>query len=174
MLVDRLAIGTVPTSRFGALDVFTLSSLGTADITGTSTFAGNYGIYGLGTVFDTDMNTTRQTHLHATMAPFTTGVATIMGGNYGTALSLSGSHQLHPTNLTGTISLVRPLVRHRFRRDLTGAYQGNVSTSAVMESVTVTFVPEPAPEPLARFLALGLAAVAGLRRLTRTTAARRA
>jgi hypothetical protein len=107
--------------------------------------------------------TTSDAHAMLTTVPFTTGMVSVVNvAAYQTNFRRSGSNNLNPGNLTGTISVVRPLVVNSFQRlgpGLVGG--GNVSYGGI-ETMKLTFLPEPS---MALMLGCGGLALAGLARL---------
>jgi hypothetical protein len=107
--------------------------------------------------------TTSDAHAMQTVMPFTTGmVSAVNVAAYQTKFRRTGSNNLNPTNLTGTISIVRPVVVNSYQRLgplLSGG--GGVSYAGI-ETMKLTFLPEPS---MALMLACGGLALAGLSRL---------
>lgn len=166
LLQDTVSVGTAvaftPTgySQFSVL----VKAAQSPALAGPDVLAGNYGLFGTGTFTNTALATARKTQNQATEAPFTTGVATAMGGGFGTALSSTGSFALNTTNLTGMISMVKPLLTLQFSRNQAGQYIGLTNFFATLNRVEVTFMPEPAVTLLLSVGVLGLGGLAGLRR----------
>jgi hypothetical protein len=96
--------------------------------------------------------------------PFTTGMVSVINpAAYLTRARATGSNMLDPTNLTGTISLVRPTLLNVYER--TGASLLGVGTAfGPIDHVELTFLPEPS---MTLMLACGGLALAGLSRLRR-------
>lgn len=109
----------------------------------------------------------RKTFLFQTEAPFTTGTVFAGPGSYSTSFSLSGGHSLNTSNLTGTISMVRPFLNNKFARNEAGLFTGRVFALSGLERLTVTFageVPEPGSIAMLAFGVLGLGGLVGMRR----------
>jgi hypothetical protein len=115
---------------------------------------GHYTITGGGTTSDAD--------IQFTTMPFTTGMASVINPlAYLTAARSTGSNNLDPTNLTGTISLVRPALLNAY--DRSGPLLNGIGTAwGQIDHVQLTFLPEPS---MALMLACGGLALAGLSRL---------
>jgi hypothetical protein len=134
-------------------------------ITGTPTVVQEYGRRATGTAYNTALQSTRTTQVFETQAPWTTGAITVMGGAYGTQVTLTGTNNLNPTNLTGTISVVKPVLGNAFTRLPNGTYAGNAFNGFhFARSFTLTFVPEPGTAMMLACGALGLAGLVTLRR----------
>lgn len=119
--------------------------LPTANLTGPCSDAGDYGI--VGTININSGASVLQ--FQETIAPFTTGPVRA----YAPYLASTGSFNFNATNLTGMISVVRPILTHTFRRD-GGVYDGAAGfLTTRVERVTLTFLPEPGQRLM---LALGL------------------
>jgi hypothetical protein len=125
---------------------------------------GNYGIHGSGTQTNTVTGIPKKSMAFDTSNPFTTGQITVKGGDFGTAITISGTHALNTANLTGTISLVQPVLRNIFGRDGAGNFTGNEVMAGVGREVTITFIPEPGVTLALACGILGLGALAALRK----------
>ena len=126
---------------------------------------GEFGVRISGTITNTILGTPRQVQGIETGAPFTTGTATVMGGAYATQITATGGHAFNTANLTGTISMVKPVLFNAFTRLSNGSY-GGVANPGVhsIRSMSITFLPEPGATLLLGCGALGLIGIAALRR----------
>ena len=157
LLRDTLLIGTFIAAT--GYDLVSANFFYTPALTGPDTDPGNYGIIATGTFTNTVIGTARKTNFHETEVPFTTGVAKVTGGDFGTVLTLSGSHNFSTANLTGMISVVKPFLRNQFARNSAGNFIGNDLALHGIRTVSFTFLPEPATLILLACGALGLAAL---------------
>lgn len=134
-------------------------------LTGSPSAVGEYGVRISGTITNTILGTPRQVQGIETGAPFTTGTATVMGGAYATQITATGGHAFNTANLTGTISMVKPVLFNAFTRLSNGSY-GGVANPGVhsIRSMSITFLPEPGATLLLGCGALGLIGIAALRR----------
>ena len=166
LLLDTDSVGTALAFAPPGLDFFALKIFQsqTPNVTGFSTVPGAYGILGSGTFTNTVLMTARKTMNHQTQAPWTTGMVTVAGGDFGTAFTLTGSNSVDQTNLTGMISVVRPAATNQFSRNQAGAYLGNTVGLVLVNRVSLTFLPEPGSMLLLGCGGLGLAGLAALRR----------
>lgn len=144
-------------------DLFVNNVFRTPALEGPSAI-GNYGIHGTGTFTNTVTGVPRRTVLFDTSAPLTTGQVTVMGGDFGTFLTITGSNNLNTTNLTGTISLVQPVLRNQFSRNAAGVYLGNTLSAEIGRTVSITFLPEPGATIALACGFLGLGALVTFRR----------
>jgi hypothetical protein len=126
-----------------------------------------YGVTALGTQYNTLLQTARASFVTHQLPPFSTGMATHQGSNYGGMDVLSGSHNLNVTNLTGMISLVRPAMGHTFQRrgSLFSGNGFNFGSIDVLEIAFLGEVPEPGSIAMLAFGTLGLAGLYVRRRL---------
>lgn len=114
----------------------------------------------------TDVAITKEVVNQNLEGAFTTGTvrAFMPLGSITTDFTKMGSHNLNPTNLTGTITLVKPNLGQDFVR------VGGVVTApgdfniASIERLTITFLPEPGFLALSAFGVLGLTGAAYARR----------
>ena len=123
----------------------------------------NYGALAWGVQTNTILKTTRTSFNTRQAPPFTTGSAMFLGGNYGTSTNRTGSHNLNLTNLTGSISLVKPTIGRSFSRQ-GGVYTGGGLAAGWITDLRVTFLPEPGMALLLGGGILGLAWLATRRR----------
>jgi hypothetical protein len=163
LLRHNTTVGTAVNFSVGGLDLLNFNRTTTPQGTGPSA-VGNYAIRGTGTRSATVLGTARRTMTFDTPNPFTTGVVTAMAPAYATQLTITGSNNLNPTNLTGTISMVQPFLRNAFNRNQAGAFAGAANNSGAVRRTTFTFLPEPGTLAMLAFGTLGLAGLGTLRR----------
>jgi len=148
----------------GGRESFSLVNSPTAMLTGTPTPAiapNQYGHLGDGRYTQTiPFGATRQGSQQWTYGPNTTGTIVVKQpvAPYTTTFTMTGSNNLNPTNLTGTISLIRPVLFQAFSQTA-GTYTGRWNGSAGVVRVKLTFLPEPGGTLL---LGCGVLAIAGL------------
>ena len=163
LLRNNTTVGTVANFSLGGLDLIFFKRSTTPQGTGPSA-VGNYAIRGTGTRTATVLGTARKTMTFDTPNPFTTGQVTAMASVFNTQITATGSNNLNPTNLTGTISMVQPFLRNAFNRNQVGAFAGAANNAAAVRRMTITFLPEPGTVAMLAFGALGLAGLGTLRR----------
>ena len=163
LLRENTTVGTVANFALGGLDIIYFKRSTTPQGTGPSA-VGNYAVRGTGTRTGTILGTARKTMTFDTPNPFTTGQVTAMAPVFNTQITTTGSNNLNPTNLTGTISMVQPFLRHAFNRNQAGVFAGAANNAAAVRKVTFTFLPEPGTVAMLAFGALGIAGLGALRR----------